>query len=344
MPDPLVLVGTPHLVDTFVRPVARVVQVGLGLALGAVLAWAGWWWWVPLPLVLSFLLYDLVFWWRGDRAQTLRLDGHVLLLEDPLGGPPLGVDLRHVTVATLFHRPVVDELEVVVALGDDAGPRFALRVLQRAPLEPGIHDVPTEIMDLMFGGIAGLFRALAPASQRPRQTFVDPAGTWIQALRERIPPDAWRRTGLRLWAGMEPPIDLFGYYEGAHTDWIVLDGRDWRRASGSSGTIAGWTIRSAERSAVLFQGMERHRVDRLPLALLNLGGDTTIAVPAPAAPGVGEQQPLTGDLLHTHAPEGAALLWHLMTHTPRDARPPELVEMIADRRPLRPDLDQLLPG
>lgn len=345
MHAPLALVGTPQIVDSFFRPIARFFQVLLGLAASLALWAFGWLWWVPVPFVLSFVAYELFFWWRGDRAQTLRIDGHRLGLDDPLVEVPIAIDLREVSVATLYYRQHTDdEVEVAVALGDEQGPRFAARVLQRSPLEPGPHDVPIGVHDLMFGGVAGVFRALAPPALRPRQTFIDPDGALVARLRALVPPEAWRRTGIRLWQGMEPPIDLFGYYEGPHTDWLVLDGHDWRRGD-VTGSIRGWSFASAERSAVLFQGLERRqRVDRFPLALVALGGATTIAFPAPAAPDVGPLQPLTSDLLHTHSPEGAALVWHLLVHTPRDARPSVLAEMIADRRPIHPDLERMLPG
>lgn len=343
MSAPLVLVGTPQLVDSFFRPIARIGQALVGVVAGALLWAFGFTWWVPLPFAALVLLGELWFWRRADRAQTLRIEGSTLRLTDPLAPAGVAIDLREITVATLFYRQLpLGELEVVISLGDDRDVRFALRVLQRAAFERRPHDVPAEVHDLLLGGLAGLFRALAPPALRPRQVFLDPEGTLVARLRELLPAEAWRRTGIRLWQGMEPPIDLFGYYEGPHTDWLVLDGRDWRRAA-DAGSIAGWTLSGSERSAVLFQGMEQQRAEQLPLALFVLGSATTVAVPAPAAPGLGDQ-PLTSDLLHTHAPEGAALLWHLLVHTPKDVRPAVLGEMIADRRPLRPDLEQLLPG
>ncbi|MEZ4322453.1 MAG: hypothetical protein R3F61_33610 [Myxococcota bacterium] len=331
--------------DSFIRPVARGLLTMAGLVVGTLLWWFGFLWWVPVPLVLSLVIYEGVFWWRGDRAQLVRIEPDRLTLEDPLAPGPLVIPLEEITVATLYYRALqLDELEIAVVLGDDSDVRFALRLITRLPFEPAPHDIPADVYDVLFGGVAGLYRALAPPARRPRQTFLDPRGEVVAFLRSRLPREVWQRTGLRLWPGMEPDIDLFGYYEAPHGDWLVLDQHQWKRA-GQTGSIAGWSFGSAERSAVLFQGLERRqKVEKLPLALVNLGTSTTVAIPAPASVGLAEPEPLTADLLHTHAPEGAALLWHLLVHTPRDRWPPVLLEMIADRRPIRADLDTQLPG
>ncbi|MCB9678595.1 MAG: hypothetical protein H6737_26065 [Alphaproteobacteria bacterium] len=314
------------------------------LASGA-LWFFGFLWWVPVPILAALAFYEGFFWWRGDRAQSLRVDDAAVTLIDPLAPGPLVVPLDEVTVATLYFRQLqLGELELALVLGDDTDVRFAVRLVVRAPFEPQPHDIPADVYDVLFGGVAGLFRALAPAARRPRQTFYDPTSEVVRFLRTRLPPAVWRRTGLRLWPGMEPDIDLFGYYEAPHADWMVLDGHDWRR-SGDSGTIGGWTFGASERRAVLFQGLQsKQTVERLPLALVNLGTRTTVAIPAPSSVGIAEPEPLSGDLLHTHAPEGAALVWHLLVHTPRDRWPPELLQMIEDRRPIRVDLDMALPG
>lgn len=338
----LTLKGTPVAVDSFMAPVVRILAGCIG-GIGSVLAgWFGGAWLAPLPLAGLLLGAEAWLWSRGDRVQVLTVGEEGLRLHDPLTSDT-HVDLAGVTVATAFARRVDGGFEVAVVLGSDADVLFACRTLQRVPPEPGPHLVDADAMDILFGGIAGLYRALAPADRRPRQTFDDPDGALLRALRERVPAAAWRRTGLRLWPGMEPEIDIFGYYRPVHSDWMVLDGHSWRR-DGESGDIRGWTFASAEREAVLFQGLDAQQVQRLPLALVNLGSGTTIAIPAPNAPHVGPEQPLTSDLLHTHAPEGAALLWHLLVHTPRDRRPAVLRSMIEERRPLREDLDAALPG
>lgn len=338
----LSLTGSPQLVDTFLRPVARIVAGCVGGLLSVLAGWFGGAWVAPLPLATCLLATEAWLAGRGDRPQTLRLQDGVLELLDPLAGD-VRVDLAEITVATAYVRSEeAGRIEVAVVLGDDEDVRFAVRVLQRVVPESGPHLVPAETLDVLFGGIAGLFRALAPPERRPRQTFYDPGGTFFAALRETVPAAAWRRTGIRLWPGMEPEIDLFGYYRAVHSDWLVLDGHDWRR-DGETGTIAGWTLATSEREAVLFQGLDRQAVQRLPLALVVLGSTTTVAVPAPLAAEAGPSQPLSSDLLHTHAPEGAALFWHLLSHTPRDRWPAGVERMIEERRGIRPDLEAVLP-
>lgn len=341
----LILTGTPQQVDSFYRPVARALQLAFSGLMALALVWFGAWWWAPMPFVVSLVAYEGFFWWRGDRVQRLRLENGRLLLSDPLAPADLVVSLEEVTVATLYYRQhSLDQIETTLVLGDDDDVRFAVRILQRSAFVPQPHDVPAEVHDVLFGGIAGLYRALAPASMRPRQTFEDSDGALIAQLRRVLPAVAWRRTGIRLWQGMEPTIDLFGYYDGPHTAWLVLDGHAWKRGL-VQGSISGWSFGASVRSAVLFWGLaDRKEPERLPLALVNLGASTTVAIPAPLGDAIAEGEPLTSDLFHTHAPEGAALLWHLMVHTPRDRWPRSLGEMIADRRGIRPDLDTALPG
>lgn len=342
--QPIILTGTPQLVDSFIRPIIRAVQVAIGLMGSAILFFMGWMWWVPVPLALSFVAYELYFWRRGDRAQAVLLQDGALRLVDPLAEAPLVLPLAEITVATLYYRQLeLDEVELAIVFGDDEDVRFALRVLTTAPFSPLPHDIPADVYDLVFGGVAGLFRALAPPARRPRQTFHDSDGRLLAALRAQLPDEVWRRTAIRLWPGMEPEIDLFGYFEGPHGDWLVLDGRQWKR-SDDSGSIEGWSFGGAERSAVLFSGLDKQRVEQLPLALIHLSGRTTVAIPAPLSVGLAQPQPLSSDLLHTHAPEGAALLWHLLVHTPRDRWPPRFRQMIAERESIYADLDTALPG
>lgn len=335
------LAGTPQLVDSYLAPVVRILAGlfgGLGSAIVAFLAGA---WWAPLPLAGALLGTEAWLWSRGDRAQRLTLTGRTLVLEDPLGDG-ITVDLDAVTNATAFVRPLAEGVEVAVVLGDDEDVRFAFRLLQQASPALEHHIVRADAMDVLFGGIAGVYRALAPAERRARQTFEDPSGDFWATFRRAVPDAVWRRTGLRLWPGMEPEIDLFGFYRPVHSDWMVLDGHDWKR-DGATGSVQGFQMTTSEREVVLFQGLDKQQVQRVPLSLVNLGVDTTIAFPAPAV-AEDERQPLTEDLLHTHAPEAAALVWHLLTHTPRDRRPAALRRMIEERRDFEGDLDGMLPG
>jgi hypothetical protein len=335
--------GTPQILDTFLRPVVRILAGLVGGILSVLAGWFGGPWVAPLPLAGALLGAELLFWLRGDRPQELVVADRRLSLVDPFA-PTLAVDLGTIHAATAFQRATPDgRLEVVVVLADTSDVRLAFRALQDTPPLTDPDVVPADAMDLLFGGIAGLFRALAPGDRRPRQTFDDPEGRLVAAVRAAVPRDAWNRTAIRLWPGMEPEIDLFGFFRAAHGEFLILDGHDWVR-DGEQGSIAGWSVAAAERDAVLFQGLDRQQIQRLPLALLNLGANTTVAMPSPAEAEAGPVQPLTSDLLHTHAPEGAALLWHLLVHTPRDRWPPVIHRMVDERRPIRPDLGSVLPG
>lgn len=329
--------GTPAVVDTFLAPLARLAALVVGAVGSAILWWLGMLWYVPLPFAGLLLLNEAWLHTRGDRAQRLRLAGSRLTLSDPLGEADRVVELGTITNATLYHRDARELLGVVtrsvdLVVGDDEGVRFALHLDVVGAFEPRIEHVPVEPIDRIFGGIAGIFRALAPSVARPRQAFVDAEGRMVRALIDAVPADAWRRTGLRLWTGMEPPVDLFGYYEGGHDGWLVLDGHRWTARIGGEqlqGEVEGWGLVRSERSAVLFQGLEdRQTVERVALGLIDLGVALTVAVPMPLFVAPDETQPLTGDLRHTHAPEGAGLLWHLLLHTPRDRWPATMKQQI----------------
>lgn len=332
------LKGTPAAVDTFLAPLARFGAVVLGSVGSVILWWIGWLWWVPLPFAGLLLLNEAWLHSRGDRAQRLRLRNGRLQLTDPFGQPDVAVDLSGITNATLFYRDATELLgvqtrKVDLVVGDDEGVRFALHLETiGGRFEPRIEHVPVEPIDRIFGGIAGVFRALAPTVSRPRQAFVDKDAAMLGALVEAIPAEAWRRTGLRLWSGMEPQMDLFGYYEGGHDGWLVLDGHDWKARIGDrelTGSLRGWDLARSVRTAVLFQGLEdRQTVEKVALGLLNLGVDLTVAVPMPLFVAPEDSQPLTADLRHTHAPEGAGLLWHLLLHTPRDRWPDAMKQQI----------------
>ena len=93
------------------RPAARMAQLAVALPVTAVLVCMGQWWWLPVPLALSFVLYELVFWFRGDRPITLTRDSTRLHLEDRYVDQRRSIDLAQVhTATTVYRRLEADEI------------------------------------------------------------------------------------------------------------------------------------------------------------------------------------------------------------------------------------------
>jgi len=346
--DPMIeLEGTPQILDAVLRPLGRGIQLVVGISLSAVLCFMHAWWWAPIPLAISFLIYELVFWWRGDRPATLCLD-RVLTLTDQLRGQAVVIHPDDVEVFTIHYRRSnpdkagSDRLEVTVVLGGFDGVKLALRLMiDPSAWKPGPAAVDVDTMDRIIGGYAGLLRAVAPRSAIARQTFDDPAGQVLSWLTQHIPNPASQRIGLRVWRGAAPPLDPFGHHDSAPSGWLVI-ARDRYRLM-LDGVIhrgditlirSGRSSRSAQLMVVDEQGDRTIRPTELPLLVLELDTALTLAFPSPlAGVGVGELHNLDEHTLQTHVPEGAALVWHILTTWPRTTWPAALRQRVQEAAP-----------
>ncbi len=328
MADNLVLRGTPTELDSYLKPVGRGLQLLLVVPVTLALWWLQAWWWLPLPLMLTELAYQLLFASRGDRPTELRLAPEAIELRDPLRDEVVRIDPRTVEVATATWRRLERGSEVVVLLADADGPGLAVRFTLPTPPQVLEHDVDVDEIDARLGGQAGVLKAVAPFERVARQRFTDPAG--LRWLREALPPESWRRTGVRVWRGEAPPLSPFGFHLTEPSGWLVLDGDafDLRGPEPARGALARpleATIR--ERLVSLLVKTEdgpEEEISRLPLLGLHLAAGLRVVFPAPAAVGRAASTPASAADLHTHAAEGAALIHHLWRVMPEGELPPLL--------------------
>lgn len=322
--------GTPTELDTYLKPIARLTQLVVVLPATAVLWWLELWWWLPVPVLIAIVGYELLFWARGDRPTVLQLGPEQIELSDPVRGQTLSVSLDEIELATASWRRRGSGSEIVVLLADAVGPRLAVAFRLTTPPRVEPHDVDTDAADALLGGQAGILRAVAPFDRAARQRFDDPQA--VRWLREHIPAQAWARTGLRIWRGEAPPLSPFGFYLEEPHGWLVLDALDWALIDPEGATLASGRLDTIEASALSRRAMLIQRgedgpeelLTTIPLLGLRLGPDQIVHLPAPVATADLSPRPARGDDLHTHAPEGAALVAHLRRVLPPTALPPVL--------------------
>ncbi len=317
------------------RGLRRALVGAAGLAGSALTWWAAGPYLAPLPVAGALLANASLLPHRPRDTLTLTADR---IRVTTASGSVIEVGLDAISTATLLaraHGPTLHEVAVV--LGDDADVRLALLVFQTEA--PRLPAVDIRAMDALLGAIAGLERPSAPPDRRPRYRFIDPDGALLQQLGERLPPRVWARTGVRTWPGAEPALDPRGFHVGPPAGRLLLDGR-WSYR-GQSGPLDGWSVGLAERALTLELPSGGTHRERLLLATLNLpGGGPTVVFPAPTLAGLGPIRPTTDGSLHTHAPEGAALLWHLLVATPPSRWPAPLRAMIGETGPIRDAIER----
>lgn len=333
---PLTLRGAPQKLDLVLRPVVRAALALVGLLGTATLALLGAWWWAPLPLAGALLLHEAIFALRADRPIRVGL-GERLTVVDPKRGLRFELDPAAVTVATAQRRLADgDRADLRVVLADDDGVRAALwlRVPRAAPPLP--FEVQADLTDRVIGGDFGSLRALAPADRIARQR-VDAGEDAIAWLRARIPAEAWRRTGARVWRGAEPPLDLLGHHVDEPSGFLVLDGAT-ARLGGREIPLRWASEGRSVRVAVLFDPGQPDptAADALPLLRWSLGDGLALAVPSRILGHEGERIDLTEDTLHTHPAEAAALLSHLLRMVDTGAWPEDVSNALAEARVLLP--------
>jgi len=330
------LKGTPLLLDVMLRPIARGVQLFVAAVLTAPVVMLEWWAVLPLPLALSFFVYEYYFWRRGDRACRIRL-GSALEFEDRVRGQRRDLQLADIHCAKLhYRRSEVEGYAICVVLAGVDGVQFAVQLDEVANFEPKPWDVDADTTDAVLGGYGGLVRALAPREAVCRQIVRDGQGQFIAWLRERLPPETWRRTGLRVWRGRAPDLDLFGYHAGEPDGWCVFDGGDIRVSGVGQVTAARvssvgcWT---SERQAVLVRPGEKGDLDPQLIPLLILDFDRfQLAVPAPIVGANEAANPAREDFLHAHVPDGAAALWHTLMEVESGQWPELIRQALLDSR------------
>lgn len=318
------LTGTPLELDTVLRPLARGVLGAVGATSSLLLTLLGWMWVAPLPLAAAVVLYQVLFWHRGDRPVVLELDAQ-LRFTDPVRGSELTVDPATLTAVVVHVRPHLrtPEFDVHVQLTNQDGVCFAVRMRSDTRPEPGPGIVDGEAMDLVVGGWSRAVRDLAHADALCRQIVRDRHGALLAWLRERADPACFGRVPLRLWEGREPDLDLLGHLEGAPTRTVVVSPKVLR---------APVTLGTAERTAELLRWREEKQVTSgaVPLLLVDLAETGTVAFPSGLAGTLAEARELTEATQHTQLVEGQALVWHLLYGRPSTEWPEALGRAVDD--------------
>lgn len=330
----LVLSGSPVDLDAALRRAARLVQAVVGVPATLALWWFEAWWWLPIPMVVSFVVYELLFWSRGDRPTTLRLTEVGVELVDTLRRQTLSVPWAEVEVATATWQRARYGSEVVVLLADARGPRIAVRFLVPTSPAPGVGDVDLDAADHVLGGQAGVIRSVAPFEVGARQRFEDPRG--LAFVRRMSPPAAWGRTGLRVWTGEAPPLDPFGYHLGEPDGWLVLEGSRWvLRRWGTTEELASGVLdtlhahRALRVCPIVLRAGDAPVDAEIPLLALALTDTLRVYMPAPEGAPHAEPRAPTASDHHTHPPEGAALVWHILRNVPSAGWPVPLRDAVA---------------
>ena len=309
--------GIPKEFDVVFRPMARIGLLTLGILGTIVITVFKLWWWLPLPLAASFLLYELIFWLRGDRPVRLNMKNELHFVD---ARSQRQVILRpdEIATATLYYQPNEEGVQVIAVLADRRSVRFAARFQLKGPFEAAPWDVDLKKIEGFLGGNAATVRAIAPLEVVCRQDLDDGKGQAIAWLRENIPESAWRRTAVRLWRGAAPSMDLFGLHEGDQDALLTLDGDRyiiWNGDKELEGEFAPIKLRLSRRPVILFQLVrekDTQPIRSLLLIGLVLDDGLTIAFPSMAPLKENrEEVEATEDWLHTHLAEGAAFLWHL---------------------------------
>lgn len=318
MTAPLRVRGTPQALDSFLEPVVALTLGIVAVPAMVVLWWFEAWWWIPVPAVLAAGLHQWFFWSRGDRPTELVLEPHYLTLHDRSRGEPLALALDQVQVAMLYLRTTARGPRAVVMLADAAGPCFGVQLaLPRLPTsESSAHAVDVDAADRHLGGQAGVLRAVTPIERAARQTFPRPGAlTW---LLERIPREAWARSGVRLWRGEAPALSPFGLHVAEPDAWLVLEGNRWRlqhpEGPTEQGELSPPTCTGFVRTVDLMVPSDegpRAEPTSVGMVTLHLAPALVVSFPAPLLSPELESRAPRAEGFHCHAPEGAALVAHL---------------------------------
>lgn len=333
------LEGTPVELDELLRPLARYALTCLGLIGTGVLVYLKSILLAPLPLAFSFVAYELYFWRRGDRPIRFEVDPQAITLTDASADRTRTVLLDEIEVAVVHHRARdAHRHEAVLVLYGKDRILLAMRFLVEPTTRWLSHDIDVDELDELIGGYAGLYRALAPPNLRCRQTIDDPAAQALRFLRGCLPPEVWGRSAARVWRGKAPPCDAFGLHFGTPDGLLVIDADTWRlNLTGEpprTGPVTLLRSARAERALLLARPgtteIEPEEVV-LPMLLIELDPEVTFTLPAPVAELSGQHRELDEGMLHTHLPEGAALLWQVLRRWPVAAWPAPLRQRARSR-------------
>ena len=155
-----------------------------------------------------------------------------------------------------------------------------------------------------------------------RQLVLDPNGQLLAWYRT-LPEDVRAATSIRVWQGLQPPLDILGRHEGSPHGRALFDDKGLRLPDSPHIAAAGWSMGHATRQAVLIGATDSQDPmgsQTIPLVVLQFDG-AQVAFPGSLAGDLGPAIALDEHTWHTHTGEGNALLYHLMRCTPRASWP-----------------------
>lgn len=305
--------GVPERLDAVWRPIARAVFLAIGILGSLILVWLSAWLWVPAPLLVAVLLYEGVFWLRGDRPIDARLDGSRLRVIDRKGDLSFTLDLSEAAAAGIGVRRGRGLDDVVVVLYDTAGVLGAFRLHTKSrEWPPFVADL--DALQPVLGGRPNLLRALAPPGRLVRQVLPDYDGRAMDHLLSSLPEPATKAAAARIWRGEAPPMDFMGHHLGEPSALLLIHTSGWR-CGGDRGPLStcggGRATRCYEQ---LSYGEEPAPVVDLHLLMWSLEGGITLAIPSSLAGRHGPELPLGAQTAHLHLPEAANIVWFLLRH------------------------------
>lgn len=312
-----------------------------GTLLSGLMVWVGVLWWAPAPLVAAYAGYELFFWWRGDRPAALTLQ-RSLRLVDPVRNQVLEVHPADVRAATVqLRREDANRVAVYVLLTGHNDVLFVGRFLVEPRFGIPVPFIDIDRLNRVVGSYAGVLRAAAPPAAISRQTFDDPTGQALLWLHQQLPRDVWKRTRIRVWQGAEPSLDLFGRHEEPPSGWLEVHAGRYRLELGDqvrSGALALVSSGRARRKANLLRPPDGadtapEIVDdvSIPMLVLELDEGVQVAFPSEALGLQGPvDQELHDELLHTHIPEGAQIVWRIIDEWPETTWPSALRAQISE--------------
>jgi hypothetical protein len=345
--DPiLVLRGQPKDLDVVWRPLSRAFLIGGGLLCAVALYWWDDVWLAPLPLLIGAMVHGLLFWVRGDRPMTLRVSPSALDLNDRKTGRKRVVQLssaRTLSLATQRMPSGYDRLFVTLHTDNDA--ILALECITPSrPWPAPVADL--DVLQPILGGRTTLLRGLATPPNIVRQALVDRDGAFADRALSWLHDIGTDKVSVRVWVGNPPEVDFMGQLAGPPNGLLTLSPGRWRLATpqgARDGALNPGPGGSTNRTIPLLDGgAPSARKVSLPLFLLTLDTDLTVALPAPLLGHRGQPRPLHPSDLHTHLPEAASLLWWCLRFVAASELPKEVIEAVSDARIVEQPLPQWL--